>query len=84
MDHARFCRGGVVCRGVPGMNTVTIGAVPLLYKNAPSCIGSPAHAHPLSPSRQVPASMAFVTDSNRPQPLGQSSNRLPDRLWGHL
>ena len=26
---------------------------------------------PLSPSRQVPASMAFVTDSNRPQPLWQ-------------
>ena len=29
------------------------------------------YAQPLSPSRQVPASMAFVTDSNRPQPLGQ-------------
>ena len=26
---------------------------------------------PLSPCRQVPASMAFVTDSNRPQPLWQ-------------
>ena len=26
MDHARFCRG-VLCRGVPGINTVTIGAV---------------------------------------------------------
>ena len=26
MDHARFC-GGVVCRGVPEMNTVIIGAV---------------------------------------------------------
>ena len=33
--------------------------------------GRPAHAQPLSPSRQVPASMAFVTDSNRPQPLRQ-------------
>ena len=29
------------------------------------------HAQPLSPRRQVPASMAFVTDSNRPQPLWQ-------------
>ena len=31
----------------------------------------PAYAQPLSPQRQVPASMAFVTDSNRPQPLWQ-------------
>ena len=31
--------------------------------------GRPAYAQPLSPSRQVPASMAYVTDSNRPQPL---------------
>ena len=30
--------------------------------------GRPAYAQPLSPWRQVPASMAFVTDSNRPQP----------------
>ena len=34
--------------------------------------GRPAYARPLSPWRQVPASMAFVTDSNRPQPLWQS------------
>ena len=33
--------------------------------------GRPAYAQPLSPSRQVPGSMAFVTDSNRPQPLRQ-------------
>ena len=31
--------------------------------------GRPAQAQPLSPSRQVPASTAFVTDSNRSQPL---------------
>ena len=31
--------------------------------------GRPAYAQPLSPRRQVPASMAFVPDSNRPQPL---------------
>ena len=37
--------------------------------------GHPAYAQPLSPWRQVPASMAFVTDSNRPQPL-----RQPPRL----
>ena len=33
--------------------------------------GRPAYAQPLSPRRQVPASTAFVTDSNRPQPLWQ-------------
>ena len=33
--------------------------------------GCAAYAQPLSPCRQVPASMAFVTDSNRPQPLWQ-------------
>ena len=33
--------------------------------------GRPAYAQPLPPERQVPASMAFVTDSNRPQPLWQ-------------
>ena len=33
--------------------------------------GRPAYAQPLSPWRQVPLSRAFVTDSNRPQPLGQ-------------
>ena len=31
--------------------------------------GRPAYAQPLSPERQVPVSMEFVTDSNRPQPL---------------
>ena len=31
--------------------------------------GRPAYAQPLSPLQQVPASVAFVTDSNRPQPL---------------
>ena len=33
--------------------------------------GRPAYAQPLSPQRQVPASMAFVADNNRPQPLWQ-------------
>ena len=33
--------------------------------------GRPACAQPLSPWRQVPASTAFVTDSNRPHPLWQ-------------
>ena len=37
----------------------------------PPPLGRPAYAQPLSPSRQVPASMAFATDSNRPQPLWQ-------------
>ena len=36
MDHARFCRG-VVCRGVPGINNVMIGAVRALCENA-SCV----------------------------------------------
>ena len=47
--------------------------------------GRPAYARPLSPSRQVPASLACVTDSNRPPTaLATSSNRLPNRLWGCL
>ena len=33
--------------------------------------GRPAYARPLSPRRQVPAVMAFTTDSNRTQPLWQ-------------
>ena len=33
--------------------------------------GRPACAQPLSPRRQVPVSMVFVTDSNRSQPLRQ-------------
>ena len=33
--------------------------------------GCPAYAQPLPPERQVPASMAFVTGSNRPQPVWQ-------------
>ena len=35
----------------------------------PPLPGRAAYAQPLSPKHQVPASMAFVTDSNRPQPL---------------
>ena len=35
------------------------------------CTPPPSGAPSLSPWRQVPASMAFVTDSNRPQPLWQ-------------
>ena len=47
--------------------------------------GRPAYAQPLSPSRQVPASMAFVTDSTRhPTALPASSNRLCTRFWGRL
>ena len=37
MDHARVCRG-VVCRAVPGMNNVIIGAVPAL---CPHCAKTP-------------------------------------------
>ena len=47
--------------------------------------GRPADALPLSPWRHVPASMAFVTDSNRPPTaLVPSSNRPPTRLRGRL
>ena len=40
----------------------------------------------LSPQPQVPASVAFVTDSKPPPPtaLATSSNRLPNRPWGRL
>ena len=41
---------------------------PMHWKAPP---GRPANAQPLSPERQVPASVAIVTDSNRPQPLWQ-------------
>ena len=37
----------------------------------PSPSGRPACAQPLSPRRQVPASLTLITDSNRPQPLWQ-------------
>ena len=40
-------------------------------RGTPPPPGRPAYAQPLSPCRQVPASMAVVTDSNRPQPLWQ-------------
>ena len=33
--------------------------------------GRPAYVEPLSPQRQAPASMACVTNSDRPQPLLQ-------------
>ena len=46
---------------IPGMH----------WKGGRSPRGRLAYAQPLSPWRQVPASMAFVTDSNRPQPLRQ-------------
>ena len=36
----------------------------------PPLSGSPAYDQPLSPRCQVPASMAFVTDSNRPNRFG--------------
>ena len=51
------------------------------------CIGTvPLQgAQPLSPWRQVPASMVFVPNSNRPPSvLATSSNRLPNRFWGRL
>ena len=37
----------------------------------PTPPGCPAYVQPLSPCRQMPASVAFVTDNNRPQPLWQ-------------
>ena len=38
-----------------------------------------------SPWRQAPASMAFITHSNRPPTASATySNRLSNRLWGHL
>ena len=43
--------------------------------------GRPAYAQPRSSWRQVPASMVFVTDSNRPPTaLATSSNRLSSRV----
>ena len=41
------------------------------WRYPPPPSGRPTYAQPLSPSRQVPPSLAFVTDSNRPQPLWQ-------------
>ena len=41
------------------------------YPPPPPPPGRPACAQPLSPQRHVPASVAFVSDSNRPQPLWQ-------------
>ena len=47
--------------------------------------GRPAYAQPLSPGRRVPASTAFVTDSNRPPTaLATSSNRRSNRLQSRL
>ena len=53
----------VSCQPPPPRNALEGGEVP------PPPPGRLAYAQPLPPSRQVPASMAFVTDSNRPQPL---------------
>ena len=47
------------------------GGAGMHWKAPPPAPGRPAFAQPLSPSQQVPGSMAFVTDSNRPQPLRQ-------------
>ena len=44
--------------------------------------GCPAFAQPLSPERQVPASMAFVTDSNRLQTPWQPPPTAC--FWGRL
>ena len=44
MDHARFCRG-VVFRGVPGINTVMIGAV----RKRPLCLPTAPTPHPNRP-----------------------------------
>ena len=69
LQEGRVSIGLGLGRGVsgtphPGMNWKG-GEVP------PPPPGRPAYAQPLSPRRQVPVSMAFVTDSNRPQPLWQ-------------
>ena len=61
--------GGWQCRGdTRGCGAVGLGGGGGLRDELE---GRPAYARPLSPWQQVPASMAFVTDSNRPQPLWQ-------------
>ena len=49
MDHACLCRW-VVCRGVPGINNVIIGAVRALCENAPieHWLELPGRGHPVS------------------------------------
>ena len=60
---AQRCRGmPVQCRGDAGSDALEGVGGP------PPPPGPPAYARPLSPLRKVPASTAFVTDSNRPQP----------------
>ena len=55
------------------------------YPLPPPPPGRLAYAQPLSPRRQVPASTAFVTDSNRPPTASATpSNRLSNRFWGRL
>ena len=51
------------------LRRVAVFCRPLRYPSPPP--GRPAYAPPPSPWRPVPGSMAFVTDSNRPQPLRQ-------------
>ena len=53
-------------KGTTTRRNVTSGEVPPSHTP-----GRAAYAQPLSPGHQAPASMAFVTDSHRPQPLWQ-------------
>ena len=59
--------------GVGGGGAATWGRDGVNPPPPQGCIGRgrPAQTQPLSHWRQVPASMAFVTDSNRPKPLWQ-------------
>ena len=64
----------------PELGFICITCSPWVPPHRP--LGRPAYAQPLphglSPSPQVPGSMAFVTDNNRPQPLWQPPpNRYP-------
>ena len=60
---------------LPPLSTCRTHSVPGMHWKGrevpPPPSGRPAYAQPLPPRRQVPPSMACVTDSNRPQPLRQ-------------
>ena len=85
MVHGRVCGGPVGVQAGRGAVGGGEGQGCIGTPSPPLLPGRPAYAQPLSPKRQVPASMAFETDSNRPPTaLATSSNRLPNRLWGRL
>ena len=58
-------------RELTGINRTWVRRTYRLGGEAANPPGRPAYAQPLSPSRQAPASMASVTDNNRPKPLWQ-------------